>query len=48
MVQNSRKKIPENLDFVENTIFITESTEAAVHGCSGINSQENTLGEVLL
>ena len=39
IVQNDRGKIPENLDFEENSIFITESIEAAVHGCSGIKSQ---------
>ena len=32
-------------DFVENSKFIGESTEAAVRGCSSINSHENTRGE---
>lgn len=35
-----KKKIAENLDLVEN-IFIRGSTEAAVRGCSSINTQEN-------
>ena len=41
-------KIGENLDFVENSNFIRESTEAAVHRFSVINSQENTRDRVEL
>ena len=40
------EKIGENLDFVENSNFTRESTEAAVRGFSVINSQENTRGRV--
>ena len=47
-VQNVWKEIAENLDFVENSDFIRESIEAAFHGCSVINSQENTCGGVVL
>ena len=39
-VQNVWEKIAENLDFVENSNFATKSAEAAVDGCSGINSQD--------
>ena len=42
MVQNIWEKIAGNLDFVENSNFIRESTETDVHGCSGTNSQEIT------
>ena len=35
-----KKKIAENLDLVENS-FIRGSTEAAVRGCSSIDTQEN-------
>ena len=35
-------------DFVENSKFIGESTEAAVRGCSSINSHENARGGVQL
>ena len=48
MVQNVWEKIAENLDFIENGNFIGESTEAAVRGCSGINSVEDARGRVLL
>ena len=49
MVQNRWEKITENFSFiVENSNFISESEEAAVHGCSIINSNENTCGGVLL
>ena len=41
-------KIGENLDFVENSNFIRESTEAAVRRFSVINSQENTCDRVEL
>ena len=40
------EKIGENLDFVENSNFTRESTEAAVHGFSDLNSQENTRDRV--
>ena len=48
MVENVWENIAENLVFVENGNFVRESTEAAVPKCSGINSQENTRGRVLL
>ena len=48
MAQNVWDKIAENLDFVENSNFIRGSTEVAVRGCPGENSQENTRGRVLL
>ena len=41
MVENAWGKIPENLDFVENSKFITESAEAAVCECFGENSVES-------
>ena len=41
MVENSWGKIPENLDFVENSKFIRESAEAAVCRCFGENSLES-------
>ena len=47
MVQNVWEKITENLGYVENSNFIRGSTEAAVRGCSGINSKENTGGGIL-
>ena len=34
--------------FIENSNFIRESAEVAVHGCYGITPQENTRGGVLL
>ena len=40
MVQNVWDKISENLGFVENNNFISESTNAAVSECSGVNSQK--------
>ena len=48
MVQNVWEKCSENLDFVENSNFIRESTEAAVRGFSGKNSRENPLDGVQL
>ena len=48
MVQNAWEKISGNLDFVENNNFIRESTEAAIRGFSGINSQKNILDRILL
>ena len=48
MVQNFFDKIPENFNFAKNRTFIKESSGAAVRGCSGINSQENTCGRGLL
>ena len=39
LIQNACEKIAENLDFVENSNFITERTEAAARRCSDINSQ---------
>ena len=42
------EKIGENLDFVKNSNFIRESTEAAVRRFSVINSQENTRDRVKL
>ena len=44
----STKALGENLDFIETSNFISESTEIAARGCSGINSQVNTCGGVLL
>ena len=44
----STKALGENLDFIETSNFISESTEVAARGCSGINSQVNTCGGVLL
>ena len=41
-------KIGENLDFVENSNFIRESTEATVRRFSVINSLENTCDRVEL
>lgn len=38
-----RKKIAENLDFVESD-FIRGSTEAGLHVCIGVNLQEHTRG----
>ena len=46
MVQNVWEKIAEDLCFVENSNFIRGSTEAGIHGWSGINSQKNTRGGV--
>ena len=40
-----KKKIAENLDFVENSDFIRGSTGAGFRMCSSLNSQENTRGE---
>ena len=41
------KKIKENLDFVENFVensnFIRESTDAGFRGCFAVNSQEKNL-----
>ena len=48
MVQNVWEKIAENLGFVENSNFFRRSTEAAVHGCSGITSNKNTYGGVFI
>ena len=49
MVQNIWEKITENFSFIEgNSNFISWSEEAAVRGCSSINSNENTCGGVLL
>ena len=48
MVQNVLEKVAENLDFVENSNLIRESTETAVCRCSGIYSQENIRGGALL
>ena len=38
MVLNVWEKVGENLCFVENSNFIKGSTEAAVRGCSSVNS----------
>ena len=48
MNQNFWGEITENLGFVENSNFIRGSTDAAVRGCSGINSKENTRGRILV
>ena len=37
-----------NLDFVENSHFIRERIEVAIHGCCCITSEENISSEVLL
>ena len=47
-VQRVMEKIPENLDFAENSNIIRKSTQAAICWCSGFNSQENTCGRVVL
>ena len=46
--QNVWEKITENLGFVENSNFTSESTEAAVRGCSSIYSEENTRAGALI
>ena len=43
----SEKKL-KKIRFCRNSNFIRESTESAVRGCSSVNSQENTSGDVLL
>ena len=43
----NRKKIGQNLDFVENSNFIRESIGAGFRGFSAVNSQENTHGGAL-
>lgn len=48
MTQNAWEEIAKNLNFVENSNFIREITEAAVRSCSGVNSEQNTHNEVLL
>ena len=48
MVQNAWEGIAKNWNFVENSNFIREITEAAVRSCSGVNSEQNTHNEVLL
>ena len=48
MDQNVLEKVAENLDFVENSNLIRESTETAIFRCSGIYSQESTRGGALL
>ena len=45
MVQNFWKKVTDNLGFVKISNCIRESTEAAVHGCSGTNSRETPVAE---
>lgn len=45
--KNVLGKIVGNLDFVGNSNFFRENTEAAVHECSIIISLENTRGGVL-
>ena len=42
MVPKVWEKIAEYIECVENCNFITESIEAAVSRCSGINSNEST------
>ena len=44
MVENGCEKITEKLGFGENSNFIRGSTKAAIRGCSGRNSKENTRG----
>ena len=44
----STKALGKNLDFIETSNFISESTEVAARGCSRINSHINTCSGVLL
>ena len=42
------RKFTENLRLVQSSNFIRESADAAVRGCSGINSQKNSIFIVTL
>ena len=48
IVKNVWGKTAENIDFVENSNFIRENTEAPVRGCSSVNWQGNICGRFLL
>lgn len=45
-MQNVWEKLPQNLDFAENSKFIRASTEAAFRVCYGENLQKNISGGV--